>query len=292
MLPDNRAEGSTPTRQAQLVMLSMLKAVDVVCKKNKISYWLSEGTLIGVVRHKGFIPWDDDLDICMMREDFNRFKLVASDLLPASMFLQSRETDPEFRHGYLKIRDNYSTFLMEGEGQRKYHQGIFLDIFPMDLYADHPKIFRAAGKIKLITKLLSGREASLHLNEMKRLRFYLILLLRPFKLVPLHTFRRFLKNRYLHLNQRLLSRVTGRLINYGPELDWYVFLKPEEVFPLTTLAFEGTVFPVPCNWDTVLRKQYGDYMIPPRYPMVHGDSIRPFIPCNHSAALPWPVEDK
>ncbi len=286
MLPDNRLEGDTPTRQAQLVMLSMLKAVEALCASNGISYWLSEGTLIGAVRHKGFIPWDDDLDICMMREDFDRFREIAPALLPASMFMQCRESDPAFRDGYIKIRDNYSTFLMEGEGRQEYHQGIFLDIFPMDYYAEHPAVFRAARRIKLLTKILSGRDAALHLNEYRRLRFYLILMLRPLRLLPLRSLRRLMKKRFLARSRRLLGVVDGRVINYGPELDWYVFLHPSEVFPLTRLPFEDGSFPAPSDWDAVLRRQYGDYMTPPKYPMVHGDSILPAVPCGHPASLP------
>jgi len=290
MVPDNRAEGTTATRRAQLVMLKMLKAVDVMCRKNSISYWLSEGTLIGAAREKGFIPWDDDLDICMMREDFERFKELAPDMLPESMFFQTRETDPGFRDGYIKIRDNYSTFLFEGEGRQQYHQGIFLDIFPMDYYPDHPAVFRGAAKIKFITKLISGCYADLHLKEFKRLRFYLILLLRPLRLFPLRTVRKWIKRRYLKNSARLVSKAERFVINYGPELDWYVFLQHDEVFPLSSLVFEDASFPVPADWDAVLRRQYGDYMKPPKYPMVHGDEIKPFTPCGHPASMPWPED--
>ena len=73
LYPDNRQEGETVLRQAQLVMLRMLKIIDYICRKHDISYWMCSGTLLGAVRHKGFIPWDDDLDICMIREDYERF---------------------------------------------------------------------------------------------------------------------------------------------------------------------------------------------------------------------------
>jgi len=99
-----------------------------------------------------------------------------------------------------------------------------------------------------------------------------------------------LKKRLLRLNSRLLPKAGGRLINYGPELDWYIFLKPSEVFPLKTVRFEDAEFPVPADWDTVLRLQYGDYMTPPKYPMIHGDSILPITACGHPAARRWPEE--
>ena len=71
---DNRLEGDTPLRQAQLVMLRMLKIFDAICIKHGLTYWLDGGTLLGAVRHGGFIPWDDDLDVCMPLDDFEKYK--------------------------------------------------------------------------------------------------------------------------------------------------------------------------------------------------------------------------
>jgi len=70
LFPDNRREGENVLRQAQLVLLRMFKIIDYLCRKHDIPYWMCSGTLLGAVRHKGFIPWDDDLDISMMREDY------------------------------------------------------------------------------------------------------------------------------------------------------------------------------------------------------------------------------
>lgn len=89
LYPDNRQEGETVLRQAQLVMLRMLKIIDYICRKHDISYWMCSGTLLGAVRHKGFIPWDDDLDICMIREDYERFVEIAVNEFPEDMMLQT-----------------------------------------------------------------------------------------------------------------------------------------------------------------------------------------------------------
>ena len=98
LYPDNRQEGETVLRQAQLVMLRMLKIIDYICRKHDISYWMCSGTLLGAVRHKGFIPWDDDLDICMIREDYERFVEIAVNEFPEDMMLQTRETDPHYHN--------------------------------------------------------------------------------------------------------------------------------------------------------------------------------------------------
>ncbi|MEO3238618.1 LicD family protein, partial [Parabacteroides distasonis] len=96
IFPDIRETGETPLRQAQLVMLRMLKIIDYICRKHDLRYWLCSGTLLGAVRHQGFIPWDDDLDICMLREDYNRFIQIAPLEFPTDIFLQTQETDPSY----------------------------------------------------------------------------------------------------------------------------------------------------------------------------------------------------
>ena len=88
-------EGSV-LRQHQLRMLELLKVIDCICKKHDIPYWLSSGTLIGAARHKGFIPWDDDLDIEMMREDYLRLIKILPEELPDNLALQTHETDPNY----------------------------------------------------------------------------------------------------------------------------------------------------------------------------------------------------
>jgi lipopolysaccharide cholinephosphotransferase len=80
--------------EAQKVMLSLLEAFDLLCKKNRLAYWLDHGTLLGAVRHHGFIPWDDDLDVTMPRDDYEKFLEVAKQELPENIFLQTKISDP------------------------------------------------------------------------------------------------------------------------------------------------------------------------------------------------------
>ena len=113
IFPDIRETGETPLRQAQLVMLRMLKIIDYICRKHDLRYWLCSGTLLGAVRHQGFIPWDDDLDICMLREDYNRFIQIAPLEFPTDIFLQTQETDPSYDYLPLpcKVRDKNSLII-------------------------------------------------------------------------------------------------------------------------------------------------------------------------------------
>ncbi|MCB1828331.1 MAG: LicD family protein, partial [Coxiellaceae bacterium] len=161
-------EGETPLRQAQLVMLRMLKIFDHICKKHKLTYWLEAGTLLGAVRHHGFIPWDDDLDVSMLRKDYERFIRLAPDELPSDIFMQTEKSDPGYFNPAvpLKLRDKNSLLIEPHEVEDKHiHQGIFIDIFPYDTvpekvsdYIKDKKRTKRLLKIKR-AKLLPRRRA-------------------------------------------------------------------------------------------------------------------------------------
>lgn len=119
-------------RRLQLTQLEILKVIDSFCKENGLRYSLYAGTLLGAVRHQGFIPWDDDLDICMSRGDYNRFLILWNQKHPAGYILQNKETDRKFTQSFSKIRKDHTSFLQKGEKKGDYHQGIFVDVFPID----------------------------------------------------------------------------------------------------------------------------------------------------------------
>ncbi len=114
------------------LQIEMLKEVDRVCRKHDIKYTIFGGTLLGAIRHKGFIPWDDDADIAMLREEYNKFKSVMHEINPEICYLQDNETDPEYRWGYTKMRKTGTRFVRVGQEHLKCKTGVFIDIFPMD----------------------------------------------------------------------------------------------------------------------------------------------------------------
>ena len=117
-------DGSLLRRQ-QMRMLEILLEVDKICKRHNIRYWLSSGTLIGALRHNGFIPWDDDLDIEMMRSDYLRLMQVLPSELPEWLALQNDETDPKYFYFYAKVRDKRSRMLEQNGYDRLWkEQGI------------------------------------------------------------------------------------------------------------------------------------------------------------------------
>lgn len=121
-------------RKVQLVQLEILIEVDRACKENGIRYWLDSGTLLGAVRHKGFIPWDDDLDIAMQRADYDRFLELAPSILGENYFLQHWNNDPGYPLPWAKVRKKGTIYTEYQFQNLNSYNGIYIDVFPFDFY--------------------------------------------------------------------------------------------------------------------------------------------------------------
>lgn len=120
---------------AQRIMLEILKEFHRVCVENNLIYWLEGGTLLGAIRHGGFIPWDDDIDIAMPKEDFEKLCQIADTAIGKGFFLQTSATDPAYKLMIAKLRKNNTRIIETGEtGKEGYHHGIFIDIIPYVSY--------------------------------------------------------------------------------------------------------------------------------------------------------------
>lgn len=149
---DRRCEGDTVLRQCQLVELHLLHVLDEICKKFDLTYFLSGGTLLGAMRHDGFIPWDDDIDVAMPMRDFKRFLKVARSVLPEDVSLQAPGDEPRSGYKFAKLRDRYSFFFEpHARVPSASDSGIFIDIFP---YEDSPRI--PDGMRRWIGRVVNG----------------------------------------------------------------------------------------------------------------------------------------
>lgn len=245
-------------RQAQLRMLNILKEVDRICKNNNINYWLSDGTCLGAVRHKGFIPWDDDIDIAMMPEDYEKFlKIAPKELCSENYFLHTKNTDPNMALNSAKVRDRKSLFIDECEIENeKYHQGIYIDIFPM-AYLKNINIF-TQKLFSIITKVKDLNPYAGNKRKQKLILKYLGVILICKKISTIF----FAKEKTQEIGYRYLYSQIQRL---------------ENIFPLSEIEFEGYKFPCPNNVDLYLKELYGDtYMnLPPEKDRVwHAKEIR------------------
>lgn len=232
----------SPLRHQQLRMLELLLELDRICQKHGIKYWLSSGTLIGAMRHNGFIPWDDDLDVEMMRDDYLRLMKVLPHELPETMALQNSDTDPNFFYYYAKLRDRRS-FLEETNNYDRLlkERGIYIDIFPLEKQRRWIHIMgeKTTGHMYKV-----WRTSTDDMKSMKTIR----------RIYRLH--QHFIYPVLRGLCQLLHSTV----VTSGMGIPFHNPRHIDDIFPLTTHDFEGHLLPVPHDADHLLRGIYGDYM--------------------------------
>ncbi|MCM0650583.1 LicD family protein [Clostridium swellfunianum] len=287
VFPDKRYEeiDKSILRQSQLVMLRILKIVDYICRKHELSYWLDSGTLLGAVRHKGFIPWDDDIDIVMLRKDYLKFMEIAKKELPDDLFLQTNETDIEYDMPWMKIRDNNSRIYEYKPG--KYHNGMFIDIFPADYYDDN---YEAAEKYKRRYKLYHRvltliKEPIEPIKNSKLLVKNITKILLRGVLFPYTIMEREAVTKKLNdIKNECIKKLTkedGKFIAYGIDYMFWdtLVVEKKSVFPLKELDFEDSKFLVPNDYEAYLTKIFGDYMkLPPEEKRVpHNLGLEPII---------------
>lgn len=229
-------------RQHQLRMLDMLRYIDAICRKHNIKYWLCSGTLIGAVRHGGFIPWDDDVDIEMLREDYEKFVKVMATEPQTDYMLQTHETDKEYFFPFAKLRDLHS-YAKEDNSSDLYFKfrGIYIDILIIDPSSSY--ILSRLGSI------LYGRLLLWPNNKLGRFRKLYYTITYP------------LIYKFFFPCIRWISRYNSKG-RYRIALGSH-FFKPRfycDLFPLKRLPFEDVLLPVPHNYDEYLKKIYGEYM--------------------------------
>lgn len=141
-------------RKMQLLQLDILKAVDHVCRKNGLKYTLCGGSLLGAVRHQGFIPWDDDIDITLLRKDYDRLISLcrSGELDSDKYFVQTIDTDPGYRMTYAHIILNGTRFIRAGQEHLKVRNGIFIDVIPRDDISDNPRIAKLQNALSYVMR--------------------------------------------------------------------------------------------------------------------------------------------
>lgn len=237
---------------------SILDAIDKVCRENKLRYSLAYGTLIGAVRHGGFIPWDDDIDVMMPREDYDKLKEIWADVAPEGFILQDEDECDDLVNNYAKIRKDHTTFLQfEDEKIKTYHKGFFVDIFPGDRMAPG-KIRSKIQYFLFAINLLFNRGYTSGAGGVVGLVERVLL-----KIVSKKNYRKISK--WAGRRSRRWNRFSQNMFAFPCTIRDCRLYYPADMFDeIKTVSFNGKEYCSVKDIDTVLRVQYGDYMqLPP-----------------------------
>lgn len=272
---------SAKRRAVWAAEIKLLEAFKNICEKYQLRYFAVAGTLLGAVRHKGFIPWDDDIDVCMFREDYEFFLKVAKNELPAYIFLQTSDTEEDYFYGHAKLRMNHTTAIRYIQYPEKYthHQGIFLDIFPYDNIPDN-SFLRFIHEF-VATKLMMAiyyRMYYYRLNHhslVTKIKHKTCMCLLPTISSVRRVFRFFEK--WVQLANKSKTTFVAEISIY-----YYLFKKDgykREWFEKSiNVPFENTAINIPVDYDKILTRTFGNYMKPVKAPSDHGDV---FFDLNH-----------
>lgn len=250
-------------RKAQLLMLKILKEVHKICEENNIKYFLSDGTLIGAIRHQGFIPWDDDLDIGMLREDYEKFCKIAPQILSENFILQNFQTDKGYGLQFGKVILKNTVWIEKvAKNTNRQWSGIYIDIFPYDNITENKKMQKLINRLYIfIQGLILIKFKYINISNYESMAKKLKYVLKKIYLCTISKklliyIRDSICKRYLNKSKTLVTKYGG---NFYKNQNPYNFYKD-----LTLQNFEDTSFYIPKNYDKILKNLYGNYMeIPP-----------------------------
>ncbi|MBD5503040.1 MAG: LicD family protein [Lachnospiraceae bacterium] len=244
-------------RKIQIVQLEMLEEVDRICKKCGILYSIIAGTLLGAVRHGGYIPWDDDADVALLRPEYEKFRIAVNTELDTTRFyFQDNRCTKGYRWGYGKLRRKNTLFLREHQEHMPYKQGIFIDIFPLDGVPDN-YLLRSIKNFECfcVRKILwseVGRVAAV--SHLKRWWFGIL------AKIPEEAIWKYYNKMVIRSNRKK-TRMVRILMFPTPNREWgyYRFWYENGM----DIEFEGQIFRGIEDYDGYLRFKFGDYMTLP-----------------------------
>ena len=248
------------TEELKRIQMEILEYLDSFCKKNNIQYWLDCGTLLGAIRHKGYIPWDDDIDVGMLREDYNKFISLSSSFNDNEKYIfKCYEIDKNWKYQIGKILDN-STVLYEPDEKHGIKTAVNIDIFVHD---------NAPSNDKELRKMYDKRDLYIKLNKCQNIKRFYTEEKQKYNFIryPIYYFFKIFPKNYfvkklIDNSMKLKDKNTGYV---GFFMGIAKTRCPISVFKSFVSAdFEGKKFPIPKEYDKWLKKLYGDYMkLPP-----------------------------
>lgn len=247
-------------RKLQLIEVETLKEIMRLCRKHNLKCFLWYGTLLGAVRHDGFIPWDDDMDLAMPEEDYNKFLKIAEKELNENYFLHHIDTDPNYFPAFARVRRNDTTYIPEIYERAKFsNNGVWVDIYPLH-YAGSDSSVREKVKFFLLRKVFRPITAvnSLGVKKKSGVKKLCGAIIQKMDLKKLQK-----------LNDKVASSCKKEnakyMVSEGTSMNMHRYYYPIEYFGEGVIhKFEGVDCLIPVNYDSLLRQIYGDYMqLPP-----------------------------
>ena len=238
-----------------LVALDLLYEFDKVCKKHELKYFLAFGSMLGAIRHKGFIPWDDDIDVAMSREDYDILITLGHEF-NSPYFLQVPDGDESYYYSYTKLRNSNTSCVSKKFRHSGFNSGMMIDIFPYDK-CDYnlEKLNYKYDQINSLNRMNSEFMGKYKLNESVDVKSKLL---------------KEMKDTYKKLEKLCIEDNLGER-EYRCFLCFTLYpyektiMKKEWIQELTLVSFCGKEYPIPCHYDEILSKLYGNYM---QYPPV------------------------
>jgi lipopolysaccharide cholinephosphotransferase len=252
------------------IQLDMLKEFIRVCNKYNLKYFADGGTLLGAIRHRGFIPWDDDIDLIMFRNDYDILVHKAAKEFKMPYFLQTAYSEKNYIRLHAQLRNINTTAILESDINQQFNQGIFIDIFALDGVAKDKKLlFKQEKRIRFYKKLLW---LIFYANIEKKKHIFT-------RLLPKLIFKR--NNNYAILFKKIekeMHRIQVNDVDFVSNISFYGHIEnilDKHWYDNTILCdFEDIKLPVPANYHEILRAYYGNnYMTPIQQPSYHGSVI-------------------
>lgn len=261
----------------QSIEYALLTCVADICEAEGIPSFLVCGSALGAVKYGGFIPWDDDVDVALLRPDYDRFLSAAPRYLPSHMFLQTFQTDPHFTQIYAKLRDSRTTFIEASVASRDIHHGVGIDIFPLDGYPSDARAARRLERRKRILQMKIGCVYSVERHGLSRLLCGI--------LTAAGCRRR--TGKYVRQLDALIRAYppegSAILANHGNWQGAREYAAAAQYGEGAGAVFEGLTVRVPAQTDAYLTQKYGDWRadLPPERQVSHhavtvSDTERPY----------------
>lgn len=255
---------SADMKKLWAVQMDLLQYLLDVCNKHGLRIYADGGTLLGAIRHKGYIPWDDDIDMVMLREDYDRLMTLA-DEFEHPYFLQNVYTDPHYTHRHAQVRNSETACWSQKEKgcPKRFNQGIFVDIFPADNIPQSPRHFAryykkegmARQKYRLVSKLINALPERLYMFFRNHTSF-------------LSDKKRYAKYENILRSVKPMSHGNVCEISFKHN---YPLMQIDDFGEPVLVDFEYMKMPVPPNSHRLLELQFGsDYMTPKQVPTEHG----------------------